>query len=87
MTLIGLDFDNTLVTYDNIFFDTALRKGLIHEKVQANKIITPAKAKLNSNEILISKILDKYPDFDPNWSPDVQKSWMEGMIKLYDGIN
>ena len=37
--------------------------------------------------LLISKILDKYPDFDPNWSPDVQKSWMEGMIKLYDGIN
>ena len=35
--------------------------------------------------LLISKILDKYPDFDPNWSPDVQKSWMEGMIKLYDG--
>ena len=57
------------------------------EKVQGNKIITPAKAKLNPNELLISKILDKYPDFDPNWSSDVQKSWMEGMIKLYDGIN
>ena len=34
-----------------------------------------------------SKILEKYPDFDPNWKPEVQKSWMEGMIKLYDGIN
>ena len=57
------------------------------EKTQGNKIIAPAKSKLNPNELLISKILDKYPDFDPNWSPDVQKSWMEGMIKLYDGIN
>ena len=57
------------------------------EKTQANKIVPPPKTKLSSNELLISKILDKYPDFDPNWSPDVQKSWMEGMIKLYDGIN
>ena len=57
------------------------------EKTQANKIVSPAKTKLSPNELLISKILDKYPDFDPNWSPDVQKSWMEGMIKLYDGIN
>ena len=57
------------------------------EKTQANRIVPPPKTKLSSNELLISKILDKYPDFDPNWSPDVQKSWMEGMIKLYDGIN
>ena len=57
------------------------------EKTQVNKIVPPPKTKLSSNELLISKILDKYPDFDPNWSPDVQKSWMEGMIKLYDGIN
>ena len=57
------------------------------EKNQTNKIVPSSKTKLNSNELLISKILDKYPDFDPSWSPDVQKSWMEGMIKLYDGIN
>ena len=57
------------------------------EKNQVNKIVPPPKTKLSSNELLISKILDKYPDFDPNWNPDVQKSWMEGMIKLYDGIN
>ena len=57
------------------------------EKNQVNKNVPLPKTKLSSNELLISKILDKYPDFDPNWSPDVQKSWMEGMIKLYDGIN
>ena len=69
----------------------ARRHGLSNqkkiEKTQVNKIMSPSKTKLNSNELLISKILDKYPDFDPNWGPDVQKSWMEGMIKLYDGIN
>ena len=51
------------------------------------KLTSIPKTKLNTNEVIISKILDKYPDFDPNWKPDVQKSWMEGMIKLYDGIN
>tara|TARA_B100000941_G_scaffold285589_1_gene257849 strand:- start:1683 stop:2318 length:636 start_codon:yes stop_codon:yes gene_type:complete len=57
------------------------------EKIQPNKITALPKTKLSSNETLISKILDKYPDFDPNWSSEVQKSWMEGMIKLYEGIN
>ena len=42
---------------------------------------------LETNINLARMILDKYPDFDPNWKPEVQKSWMEGMIKLYDGIN
>ena len=42
---------------------------------------------LGSKSGYFSKILEKYPDFDPNWKPEVQKSWMEGMIKLYDGIN
>ncbi len=58
-----------------------------NEKGQGIKSASTPKAKPNSNEIIISKILDKYPDFDPNWKPEVQKSWMEGMIKLYDGIN
>ena len=58
-----------------------------NEKGQGIKSNSTPKVKPNSNEIIISKILDKYPDFDPNWKPEVQKSWMEGMIKLYDGIN
>ena len=78
----GIDLSNYIL---------ARRHGLSSqkkiEKTQVNKIVPPSKTKLSSNELLISKILDKYPDFDPNWSPDVQKSWMEGMIKLYDGIN
>ena len=57
------------------------------EKNQGSKMSSTTKAMLNTNELIISKILEKYPDFDPNWKPEVQKSWMEGMIKLYDGIN
>ena len=69
----------------------ARRHGLsVPKKVEKNsniKTSSAPKAKLNTNELIISKILEKYPDFDPNWKPEVQKSWMEGMIKLYDGIN
>ena len=57
------------------------------EKNTSIKSSSSPKTKLNTNELIISKILEKYPDFDPNWKPEVQKSWMEGMIKLYDGIN
>ena len=35
---------------------------------------------------MVKMILDKYPDFDPSWSPDVQKSWIESMTKLYDNL-
>ncbi len=37
MTLLGLDFDNTLVSYDRLFYQLALQKGLIKESLQANK--------------------------------------------------
>ncbi len=42
--------------------------------------------KLEVNEAVISKILEKYPDFDPSWDPEVQKAWMDGMVKLYEGL-
>ena len=58
-----------------------------NEKSNNIKPLVQPKVKLSANEVIISKILEKYPDFDPNWKPEVQKSWMEGMIKLYDGIN
>ncbi len=35
----------------------------------------------------MEKILDKYPDFDPAWDPEVQAKWMEGMTRLYDGLS
>ena len=38
MTLLGLDFDNTLVRYDNLFHQIALEKELIDHSVSANKI-------------------------------------------------
>lgn len=37
MTLLGLDFDNTLVRYDKLFHRLATEKGLIKHTVGANK--------------------------------------------------
>jgi len=37
MTLLGLDFDNTLVRYDKLFHQLALEKGLIKESLPADK--------------------------------------------------
>ena len=34
MTLLGLDFDNTLVCYDKLFHKLALEKGLIDKSIQ-----------------------------------------------------
>ncbi len=35
--LIGVDFDNTMVCYDKIFFDVALEMGLINEGIEKSK--------------------------------------------------
>ncbi len=37
MTLIGLDFDNTLVHYDKLFHQLAVEKGLIPESLSVDK--------------------------------------------------
>lgn len=34
---IGIDFDNTIVTYDEVFFKYALKSGLILKEVKKNK--------------------------------------------------
>lgn len=39
MTLLGLDFDNTLVRYDRLFHQLAIEKGLIEESLPAEKLI------------------------------------------------
>ena len=41
----------------------------------------------NSNNFVVSSILKKYPEFDPSWDSKVQEKWLEGMIKLYDGLS
>ena len=38
MTLLGLDFDNTLVHYDKLFHQIALEKGLINQSMVADKV-------------------------------------------------
>ena len=38
MTLLGLDFDNTLVRYDNLFHRLAVEKGLIDDSMVVDKI-------------------------------------------------
>ena len=37
MTLLGLDFDNTLVRYDNLFHQLAVEKGLINKSIAVDK--------------------------------------------------
>ena len=37
MVLLGIDFDNTLVRYDKLFYNLALEKGLINADLPASK--------------------------------------------------
>lgn len=35
---LGLDFDNTLINYDNVFYEVALKKGLINKNFEKSKL-------------------------------------------------
>ena len=35
--IIGIDFDNTIIKYDNLFYEIALEKKLIPKTLQKNK--------------------------------------------------
>lgn len=41
---------------------------------------------LNPQLAIAKLIIDKYPDFNVNWDAEVQKQWLIGMEKLYDGF-
>ncbi|MEC7837836.1 MAG: DUF5343 domain-containing protein [Chloroflexota bacterium] len=45
------------------------------------------KNSIEKNTNIVKIILDKYPEFDPSWSPDVQKAWIESLTKLYESLN
>tara|TARA_Y100000996_G_C22419175_1_gene600655 strand:- start:145 stop:840 length:696 start_codon:yes stop_codon:yes gene_type:complete len=69
----------------------ALVKKLSNDTQESsNKSVIHAKPLEDSNkEIsykfeLASKILSKYPDYDPSWDSDVQIKWLDGMNKLYE---
>ncbi len=47
---LGIDFDNTLVIYDEIFYNLALERGFIHKNIQANKVSIREEMILNGKE-------------------------------------
>ena len=42
--------------------------------------------KSDTNINLARLILDKYPDFDPKWSDELKKSWIDSLTKLYESL-
>ena len=66
------------------------RSSNLKNKSSLPKQIENPTVKNNISEIhliIVERILDKYPEFDPNWNPEVQSKWMDGMIKLYDNLS
>ena len=70
MTLLGLDFDNTLVRYNELFYQLAVEKGLIQESIPICKTairnLLRAQGKdeeftLLQGEVYGSRILDAEP--------------------------
>jgi len=66
------------------------RSSNLKNKSSIPKQIENPTIKSDTSEIhlvIVERILDKYPEFDPNWNPEVQSKWMDGMIKLYDNLS
>jgi len=31
-------------------------------------------------------VMEKYPEFDPAWAPEVQARWLDGIARLYEDL-
>lgn len=40
----------------------------------------------SERERLLDKLVDKFPPFDPNWAPEVQKAWLDRWSELYGRV-
>ena len=65
---------------------TIVEKSKSSIKSNSSNILTK-KNSIEKNTNIVKIILDKYPEFDPSWSPDVQKAWIESLTKLYESLN
>ena len=78
---IGLDFDNTIVLYDDIFYRYALEKGYISSKTKkSKKAVREALIKENKEHIfteiqglIYGKLIENAP---------IQKGFLDSLIKL-----
>lgn len=52
-------------------------------KAESSQMTTSPLYKSVASRSVEEMILQKYPDFNPEWSEKVQEVWMEGIMKLY----
>lgn len=52
----------------------------------SSQSILSKKNSTEKNTNIVKIILDKYPEFDPSWTPEVQKAWIESLTKLYESL-
>ena len=58
---IGIDFDNTLISYDEIFYKTAFSKGLIQDDIPKTKVgLRNYLVKINQEEIFTNLQAEVY---------------------------
>ncbi len=68
---------------------TSVRKNnsSIKNKIISNNEKNFQKSGFINDNLIVSSILKKYPEFDPSWEPNVQEKWLDGMIRLYEGLS
>ena len=68
---------------------TSVRKNnsSIKNKIISNNEKNFQKSCFINDNLVVSSILKKYPEFDPSWEPNVQEKWLDGMIRLYEGLS
>ncbi len=57
------------------------------QTTQVSQSILSKKNLVEKNTNIVKIILDKYPEFDPSWTPEVQKAWIESLTKLYESLS
>jgi len=63
------------------------RTGVKRKRAEQHAPTPPAPSPAHSHKSSGALLLDKFPDFDPAWPPDIQKAWFESFGKLRDMLD
>jgi hypothetical protein len=66
--------------------DSEIKNGWRKPRAQEEEPDKEGERPMTSSDTMTSKLLEKFPAFDPNWPEPIQAKWFEGFARLMGSV-
>lgn len=66
--------------------DAEIEVGWRKPRAQKDELDKESERSTKSSDTMTSKLLEKFPAFDPNWPEPIQAKWFEGFARLMGSV-